>query len=494
MKKSKFSINDSFNPLILRNVLARHWYKPLFAFLGIFIAIFLYLRYTKPIYESHAVIQVIKENKTQQILGEASVLNVQHSLSEDVELLRSPVLFRNAIHSLGLQTFSYNDGKLLTENLYGFTPYSILIDQLLDSALCGTNIYFEPIDDKKFSLRYTYQQKTFNIPGNLSSTLKSPHFEIQIHAQNQAKFFALIQNGSIYFNFNNSRELVKNLQTGLSIAIVDEGAKTVQISYRHENRKLAYNLMQAMISSYFEFEKFNKQQENLKTLNFINNQLDSLSMVLNISKDSLSRFQRSQNLPSVTYEENDITKNLSEINGRITEINEEIYAVNYLKRTISDQVTRPEIFKVLPELVGKRSFEGSITRQIEDLKRLLETKEDLMQDISFESKKVRLTNDRIASCVQGIHKSITAIHDRLKHDKRLLENQLAVYEGRLMGLPEKTSEFNRLKYMEELNRNYFNQFTEKKIEFQLSNAGYSSQNQILSSPELANTPVTPNRK
>ena len=128
--------------------------------------------------------------------------------------------------------------------MYGFTPYSILIDQLLDSGLCGTNIYFEPIDDKKFNLRYTYQQKTFNIPGNLSSTLKSPHFAIQIHAQNQAKFFALIQNGSIYFNFNHLRELAKTLQTGLNIAIVDEGAKTVQISYRHENRKLAYNLMQ----------------------------------------------------------------------------------------------------------------------------------------------------------------------------------------------------------------------------------------------------------
>jgi hypothetical protein len=285
------------------------------------------------VFESHAILQVIKENKTQQILGEGSVLNVQHSLSEDVELLRSPVLFKNAIHSLGLQTFSYNDGKLLTENLYGFTPYSIITYQLSDSGMCGTNVYFEMQGDNKFNLRYTYQGKFFNIAGGLSTKLKSPHFEIQINAQDPAKFFALIQKGSIYFNFNNIRELTKSLQTGLSIAIVDEGAKTVQISYRHENRKLAYNLMQAMIGSYFEFEKSNKQQENLRTLNFINNQLDSLSMVLNISKDSLSKFQRSQNLPSVTFEENDITKNLSEINARITEINEEIYAVEYLKKT-----------------------------------------------------------------------------------------------------------------------------------------------------------------
>lgn len=493
MKSKAPSINDSFNPIILRNVLARHWYKPLVVFLLIFIAIFLYLRYTKPIYEAQAVLQVIQENKTQQILGEDAVMTNQRSLSEDVELLRSPVLFRKAVQYLSLHTFVYNDGQLLTENLFGFTPFSIITHELKDSSFCNVKVFISPAENNDFSLHYTFHNKEIQVPARLSKEIRTEQFTITINAHNPSIFHDLLKKGSIYFTFNNQSELVKTLQGGLTISIMDENAKTIQLAFRHENRKLAFSIMQSILQSYFAFEKTRKQEENFKTLNFIDTQLDSLSMVLNSSKDSLSNFQRRQNLPSIEFEENDITTNLTQLNSRIMEINEELYAIEYVKQSINDQVTRPELFKILPELVGKQSFEGSISRQIDELKQLLETREDLMQDISYESKKVRLTNERIATCVQGIRKSINTIQERLKHEKRLLENQLIAFESRLLGLPEKTSEFNRLKYMEELNRNYFNQFTEKKIEFQLSNAGYSSNNRILSAPDLPESPVSPNR-
>ena len=134
------------------------------------------------------------------------------------------------------------------------------------------------------------------------------------------------------------------------------------------------------------------------------------------------------------------------------EINEELNAVKYVNARISADVSRNEIYRILPELVGRRSFEVSITRQIEELNKLLETKDDLLQDITYESSKVRLINERVANRIQGVKKSLNAIEERLMHEKRLLESQLARYEGKLLGLPEKTSEFNRLKYMEELNR------------------------------------------
>jgi hypothetical protein len=115
------------------------------------------------------------------------------------------------------------------------------------------------------------------------------------------------------------------------------------------------------------------------------------------------------------------------------EINEELNAVKYVNTRISADVSRNEIYRILPELVGRRSFEGSITRQIEELNKLLETKEDLLQDITYESSKVRLINERVANRIQGVKKSLNAIQERLMHEKRLLESQLARYEGKLMG-------------------------------------------------------------
>lgn len=193
MKNKAPSINDTFNPIILRNVLARHWYKPLVVFLLIFIAIFLYLRYTKPIYEAQAVLQVIQENKTQQILGEDAVMTNQRSLSEDVELLRSPVLFRKAVQYLSLHTFVYNDGQLLTENLFGFTPFSIITHELKDSSFCNVKVFISPSENNDFSLHYTFHNKEIRVPARLSKEIRTEQFTITINAHNPSIFHELLK-------------------------------------------------------------------------------------------------------------------------------------------------------------------------------------------------------------------------------------------------------------------------------------------------------------
>jgi capsular exopolysaccharide synthesis family protein len=492
MTKEKLIVNDQFNPLILRNILARNWYKPLLLVGILFILSFLYLRYTKPLYNSQAILQIVHSNKVQQVLGDAAPPVQENNLSKDVELLRSSILFQNAVENLNLDVSLYNEGDLLTENLYGFTPFSITVKDLYDSSFCGNKIQLNPSDEGDFELSYEHHKIARQIHGNLGVPIKTTLFNIEIKTNDKSAFKRIINSGKLYLQFNDKSAIVRSLQTGLSITPIDENARTIEILYQHENPKLCLHLVQSLINSYLNFEKYKKQEESSQTIAFINGQLDSLSLVLDHSKDSLSNFQRIQNLPSIAYEESDITGNLSAYSKRLGEINEELNAVKYVNTRISADVSRNEIYRILPELVGRRSFEGSITRQIEELNKLLETKEDLLQDITYESSKVRLINERVTNRIQGVKKSLNAIQERLMHEKRLLESQLARYEGKLLGLPEKTSEFNRLKYMEELNREYFNLFTQKKIEFQINNAGFSSENRLLSLPVLASSPVSPN--
>jgi len=405
MTKEKLIVNDQFNPVILRNILTKHWYKPVLLLGFLFLAAFIYLRYTKPLYNSQAVLQIIHSNKVKQVLGEQAPMTQADNLSKDVELLRSPILFEHAVQSLNLNTSVFNEGNLLTENLYGYTPFSILVKDLLDSSLCNTRIEIKPIETGDFELVFEYKNTLYKKTGKLGTPIYTKFFNIEIKTNNKAAFNRIITSGEIYFKFNNKAELVNELQGGLSITPIDENARTIEILFQHENPKLCHHLIQSIISSYFNFEKNKTQEENSQTIAFINGQLDSLSMVLDHSKDSLSNFQKSQNLPSLAYEESDITGNLGLYSKRLTEVNEELNAVKYVNNRISSDVTRNEIYRILPELVGRRSFEGSITRQIEELNKLLETREDLLQDITYESSKVRLINERVMNRIQGVKKS-----------------------------------------------------------------------------------------
>ena len=145
-------------------------------------------------------------------------------------------------------------------------------------------------------------------------------------------------------------------------------------------------------------------------------------------------------------------------------------------------------------MVGKKSFEGSVLKQIEELNNLLELKDDLLREVTNENIQIVILNERIRNRIASVQKSINVIKERLENEKKILSQKIDEIEFTYFGLPEKKMEYERLKYIEELNNRYFSIFTEKKIEYELSNAGYSTSNRILKKAQPASQPISPNQK
>ena len=481
---SAILINKEFNSIIFQNVIRKHWYKP-FILLGFGLLVsFIYLRYTKQQFESVATIQVIEEDRVKDVLGSQGISQQTNDLSKEVELLRSDVLFNQMLNKLNLNLSIFSDGKLLTKDLYGYSPFSIIAYALKDSTLCGTRIGISIKDDNIINLSYEFSGVKYDISGKINQQIKNKHFEIVFRTADYGAFEQTINDNKIYFIFNNQNLLAKEMKTGLNITPLDPNAKTIQLTFTHNNPKLCYNVIQNLINVYLNYDKKSKQSKTDQTISFINQQLDSLSRILKNSKDSLSDFQREERLPNPEQVETQLSNNINDLTQRLLEINEEISTLAMVNNKISLDPNRLEIYRLIPEMVGKKSFEGTILRQIEDLNKLLETQEDLLRDITQENKQNRVINDRIINRVVSIKKSLKMIDDRLRNDKSMVQGKINEIEAKYFGLPEKKMEFQRLKYMEELNNRYFSLFTEKKIEYELSNAGYSTSNRILNAPLL----------
>jgi len=476
-------LNKDFNPIIFKNVLRRHWYKPLvFLCIGI-ITSFIYLRYKKQTFESTSTIQIVEEDRVKDVLGDQGIPQQLTDLSKEVELLKSDVLFSQMLKKLNLNISIFSEGQLLTKDLYGFSPFTIIAFELKDSSLCGTRINLN-IENNKLKLSYPLHGKNYDVFGDFNQKINNKHFDIAIRTTDFTGAKAAIENNKIHFNFNNQSTLLNEMKSGLTINPLDPNAKTIQIAYSHNNPKICLNVVQNLIAVYLNFDKRNKQSKTDLTINFIDQQLDSLSRILKNSKDSLSDFQRNERLPNIESVESQLSNNINEQTQRLLEINEEISTLAMVNNKISVDPNRLEIYRLIPEMVGKKSFEGTILRQIEDLNKLLETQEDLLRDVTQENKQNKVINERISNRISSIKRSLKIIDDRLKNDKAMVQGKINEIEGKYFGLPEKKMEFERLKYMEELNNRYYSLFTEKKIEYELSNAGYSTSNRILNEATL----------
>ena len=487
-------LNKEFNAIILNNVLRKHWYKPVVLVVFGIITAFIYLRYTEQTYESSSIIQLVEEDKVKDVLGDKGIVQASTDLSKEIEFLRSDVLFDAVLKQLNMNISLFSEGKLLTKDLYGNAPFSIVIYSLYDSSFCGKRIDLSIENKNNILLTYSHNGKIFKTKGTINNIIKTNHFQISIKSNNAKEVYDVIQNNTLYFKFNNQKILRDEMKSGLKIEQLDPNAKTIKISFSNNNPKICYNVVDNLIDTYINFDKINKQTKTNQTIIFINQQLDSLSRILKSSQDSLSNFQRNEKISNPERVETQLSNDINELTLSLLEINQEISILVMINNKISIDPNRLEIYRLIPEMVGKKSFEASLLRQVEELNQLLEAQEDLLREVTKENKQNKVLNERIKNRILTIKQGINIIDDRLKSDKGIIQARITELESNYFELPEKKMEFDRLKYIQELNNRYFTLFTEKKIEYELSNAGYSSSNRILNAPTVPIAAIYPNNK
>lgn len=489
--QSSFIINKEYNPLIAGTIFRRYWWwAALFIFVFGAIA-FIYLRYTKPIYESSMVIQLAEKDQGKELL-EIENINTKENISSEIELLRSELLFDMALERLNMHVSLFSKGKILTEEKYHQSSFNIIPYSLKDSALCDVPIWLEVIGNK-VQFKYDFQGKTFTSLRTANSRFQTPHFDISFRVENWENLKRDDENNELYFTFNNRRTLVSRLIPNLEIEPVDVEAKTIQIKYKGYNPEFCHDISEAIAEAFFHYDEEIKRKSADNILGFIEVQLDSISGELQLSKDSLTQFQRDSKLADPENAGTTLTDDMNRFQDQLFQLEEEMATLNLVSSKLKSDPNRLEIYRLIPEMMGK-SFEVSLTKQINDLNVLLEKKEELLTNVSENHSEIKSLNLRIQSKIQAIKRSVDVIHDRLESNAAILRSKIGQFEGQFSALPGKKMEYNRLKSLQELNEKYYTLLTEKKVLYSISNAGYTSNNRVLNQATVASDPVSPNRK
>lgn len=490
---NKFLVNTTYDPLILRTIVKRYWWWPLVLVLLFGSIAFVYLRYTKPIYQSNLVLQLSENDNARDVIDIENINSSSRKgvMSGTVELLRSELLFEKAMDQLNLNVSVFSRGQILTEELYQAGPFHIQPYHLKDSSLVGQEIHIT-FKGSKIELTYGKNGSTISVAGNINQHIINDDFDIVIKSSDTESFSELTQSNDVYFVFNNDVNLSGRLISGLNITLLDAGAKTVEIAFKSHNQNLSKDVVESVSKAFFAYDEDLKRKGSENIVRFIDNQLDSLELELRSSKDSLMQYTRKAQIADIEGEGDKLGTSLSKYQDDLFLIEEELNSLNYLTRKLSNNPNRLEVYRLIPEMLGK-SYEGALTRHIEELLKFLETKEDLMFDATEENPSVRVISQKIESKKAMIQRSIEAINSRLASNAKVLKEQISGLESSYYKLPEKKMEYSRLKNINELNEKYFTLLTEKKVLYEISDAGYTTSNRVLRQAKVNPIPISPNK-
>ena len=491
MAESETSINKDFDIKLFSTVFKRWWYVVVFALTATFIGAFLFLRYTKPVYESNMILQIAAEDQGADVLDIKGV-NKQSNINAEIELLRSEFTLSNALKSLDLNITYYAEGDFLTEEKYGSYSFLIKPIELKDSSLCNTRINLELLEDERIKLYYVFKGKEYSFITNPGEKIETPHFEVILVVEAWSSFKADIDKNNLYFKFNNLDDLTRSYIRNLTVSAIDQNARTIEIAFRSNNARLSMDIVQAVGQTFFKHHEKIKKQSADNILEFINIQLDSLSRELTRSKDSIMFYKRSQSLADPDNKSASLSQRMEKIQDDLISYKEEKFILQEIKKKIADSPDQMEVYKMIPVIIG-RSFEGALLDRVNQLHDLIEDKENLLLNLTPDNQSIKIIENRIDITVDEISRTINFLLERVEQRVKRIESFRRQLENEYFNLPEQKMELSRLSNMQQLNEKYFNLFTEKQVQYSISNAGYTSQNKILKKPAVNNSAVSPKR-
>jgi len=258
---------------------------------------FLYLRYTSNLYEVSTTL-ILKSEEQTKILGFMNAFQKQEGLFGEIELIRSPLLIKRAISTLPLQISYYEEGEILTDELYLNAPFTAELIALIDSLLPLHRIPFNVniIDQYYFELSfaiagYDYEYKSIH---SFNEIIKTPYLMLQIIPGNQIteEFTKDLAGRKIYFVINNIDELVKRIMNKIAVNIINPQAKTISISMRDPKARKAAHIVDAIAKEYLKYDVEQKMESANSILSFIETQMYRARLELGKSGQNLKKFKQ----------------------------------------------------------------------------------------------------------------------------------------------------------------------------------------------------------
>jgi tyrosine-protein kinase Etk/Wzc len=174
-------INDEIDIGLLlaitrQNVLAIVILFTFFAFVA-----FLYLRFTPPIYQSIATVQLGADSRTNALLNAPNIHN--QGIHQEIEYLRSPVSIKKSLSKLPLDVSYMIKGEVLSSELYQTSPYTIGYD-ILNPAIYNQTIKLDFLPNYRVYIEYTLGDKIVSLESSMLDSIKTEHLEFQLLVNN----------------------------------------------------------------------------------------------------------------------------------------------------------------------------------------------------------------------------------------------------------------------------------------------------------------------
>jgi tyrosine-protein kinase Etk/Wzc len=438
--KKVSSLNKDFDADIVLAVLKRNWLVVPIMFAVALTLSFVYLRYTKPLYQSSAVIQRSSQDEGKRVL-DIEGFEQENKLSEDVELLKSTFLLEKALKNLNLTVSYFSEGDILTEEKYLYSPYHVTLLELKDSTLIGKQIHVVQ-NGENINLTFDSAQKKESVEFVPGQEVNNEFFRLIFKINNQDLFLQNLNENELYFVFNDYNVLTSSLHPSLNVYTLNEEARTIEVKFASNNPRLATDVVKSLITTFFEYDLEKKSESSASILDYIDSQLDTVFVQLKDSESKILSFKDSSRVNNPELYTQNVMNRINEYQSQLVEVDFDFDLISEIEKSV-EKSDRIEIYNVIPAIIGT-PYESMLAVELEELHDLLINKEDAAYMLTEKSDQYKKILRGIESQNKNIFRIIESLTNQLNYKRKNLQSRIFELESQLYDLPATEMELSRL--------------------------------------------------
>jgi capsular exopolysaccharide synthesis family protein len=482
-------LNNIDITLILQLVSNTKWWLLLFLVISSTVS-FLVIRYTQPVYQSKAILQ-INDNTSEQIIRLDEFDN-QNKLQEAVEQIKSKSFLLRLVNKMDLAVFYYTEGTFKNNEMYKQTPFLVKIN-IRNPGLYGVKFYVKMNGDYKM-VELEVAGKKYNF--KTDEWFKTADFDINVYLNPSLKpdeiHSIFSTNEKIYFQVLKEELVADYLQSNLEVRILNEAAKTLLIRFSDVNSRKCMDIVNGIVEEFLMYDVERKSESAESILRFIDEQLAYVYKDLKNIEVNLQKFKNEYNISDDEVIKNAKMLTISGIQEQLNKLELEDKIIEEVQKEL-EKNKNINIYQLI-SLISGTEYESMIRDNISAIQNLIYQKENLLYTSMPSSEAIRSINFQLETQKKLLLEGLSSIRMKYKtRYKTLLEKEGKLRSGEIKD-PEKEIELTRLNRLYNISEKYYTLLLEKKTEFSISKASYVSKNVILEKAMKPGTKIKPDNR
>jgi capsular exopolysaccharide synthesis family protein len=474
------SSNENIDFNKLRIVFRDNWYWIVMIFVAVNAGAYLFIRYTKNIYESESSLKLdIKKDATE--LGIKSMVEDQNLnlLAGEIEIIQSKLFLNQVLNMVNFETSFYSVGHLLNEELYRNEPAAITYFSK-DHPFYNIPVSFEETSPVRFDLSLPDGKK---VSGKYNEMLSVDGLDLVIRRNDKFKKGDEIG----YFFMIHSREvLLDDISKNLTAEPLNFNANTVRVSFKDYNPFKAQDILNKIDTIYLQYSNEQKNLANKQKLDWVTRELHNIESKMEDYENYFENF-------TLQNKTNDLDDDLRKTISAITRIDSQRF--EYTRKIA-------EIDRLIDGLkAGKPIYSFSLQQALPPA---LNEQLNQVQQLELEREKLRLSYNEITFAFRQKEKDIETVksktrmqldelRNRWMNDLNVFNQQKVKLEKEFAGLPDKNTQFSKNQRFYKLYEEFYLTLMQSKSEFEIAEAGSTPDFKILSPATVSAKPISPDK-